>query len=85
VYRYHPLFKEFLIKEAGEHFKDTELFDIQQKAASLLEGAGQTEDAAELYLKTGDLKNLIPLILKNAQNLIMQGRSQTVEKWLKRG
>jgi DNA-binding SARP family transcriptional activator len=83
VYRYHPLFKEFLIKEAVEHFRDTELFDIQQKAASLLEGAGQTEEAAELHLKTGDLKNLIPLILKSAQNLIMQGRSRTVDKWLK--
>jgi DNA-binding SARP family transcriptional activator len=82
AYRYHPLFREFLLSKAEGHFGQAKVAEIRQKAARFLEESGDIEAAAELFIQAGDLQGLIPLILKNAQTLAMQGRTQTLEKWL---
>jgi len=82
VYRYHPLFREFLRAKAEEYFDDAELHQMQEKAANLLEDSGLIEGAAELYMRAGNLERLIPLILMHAQSLVMQGRNQTLWKWV---
>lgn len=83
VYRYHPLFRSFLQLRAQATYKDTELKEIQNITAHLLEESGDIESAAELFIKTDNWNNLVPVILRNAQTLIVQGRSQTLQKWIK--
>ena len=82
VYQYQPLFREFLLSFAKDSFTHEDLSIVQNKAASILMGFDLIDDAAELLCKTGNWKELILLINKNALSLLAQGRSQTLEDWL---
>lgn len=81
-YRYHPLFREFLLSRVDNIFQETELSDIRRNAAMLLMESGQTENAAALFIDAKDWNGLVMLILKNAQALISEGRSKSIEQWI---
>ncbi len=82
TYEYHPLFREFLMKRAGQSYSQTETRGIQKQAASLLLQSGQIEDAAELFSQAGAWEELSGLVMEHAQSFIMQGRNTTVGKWV---
>ncbi|KAF0215246.1 MAG: transcriptional [Geobacteraceae bacterium] len=82
VYRYHPLFRAFLLSRANDAFGKAEIAALKRKAAALLEESGRIEDAAVLLRDTGDWKALAGLVLGNAQILMAQGRSKTLLEWL---
>ena len=82
VYRYHPLFREFLLSKTTDFFDRAALSELQRDAALLLEGAGQIEHAALLLRKDEDWEGLVELALRHAQTLILQGRARTLEEWL---
>lgn len=81
-YQYHPLFRDFLRNRAKTAFPPDELADLQREAAQLLEQAGQIEDAARLYSDAGDRDGLTRMVVRHARELLMQGRSKTVEEWI---
>ena len=83
AYQYHPLFREFLQARARDTFSREELRTIMRRAAGLLDGASQTEDAAELYRMSGDWEGLVRLVLAHAGSMASQGRSRPLEEWLK--
>ncbi len=83
-YQYHPLFREFLIAWAKNTFDQKEIHILQQRAAELLEAGGQFEDAVDLFFEAKDYKNLIILVLKQAKQLIAQGRNKTLEQWIRK-
>ncbi|HTZ17309.1 MAG TPA: BTAD domain-containing putative transcriptional regulator [Dissulfurispiraceae bacterium] len=83
VYRFHPLFRDFLLARAVMTFPHGELVGIQLKAAGLLEEAGRAEDAFILRKAAGDLQGLIRMIHNQAGALIAQGRGKTLEEWLR--
>ncbi len=82
VYRYHPLFREFLQARARETFSRGGVRDVMSRAARLLEGEGRFEEAADLYRDAEAWDGLVSLILANAKALAAQGRSRTLEGWL---
>ncbi len=82
AYQYHPLFREFLQSYANNVYPYDKLLSLRQRAAVLLEEAGENEEAAQLYIKSGDWKGLSGLIMKRAGGLITQGRTQVLEQWL---
>ena len=82
VYQYHPLFREFLLAQARQQLTNAQFVQTQRRAAEILEGAGQFEDAIVLYSQTGDWERLAGLILQHARTMVEQGRSQTLEKWI---
>src|SRR6185369_11236361 len=65
VYQYHPLFREFLLARAEQTFPVDESREIRRKAASLLVGAGRTEDAAGLLMEAADWDGMTELILNS--------------------
>jgi DNA-binding SARP family transcriptional activator len=83
VYRYHPLFREFLLARRRQVLSPRELADVQRTAARLLEETGRTEEAFALFLQAGQVKDAIELILNHAPVLLAQGRAPTVERWLR--
>ncbi|MEK6656811.1 MAG: hypothetical protein AABY58_05155 [Nitrospirota bacterium] len=83
VYQYHPLFREFLLTQAGQKFNSAEIAQIQHGAAAILEKAGDIEEAIALYLYVKDWSAIAPLILKNAVALLSQGRNQVLEQWIR--
>ncbi|RME63005.1 MAG: hypothetical protein D6778_10255, partial [Nitrospirae bacterium] len=83
-YEYHPLFREFLQSFAVSAFPMEKIHSIQTDAAELLEISGKTEDAAELYIKTGNWNKLTDLILKHAESFFKQGRNMALEGYISR-
>lgn len=81
-YRYHPLFREFLISRAQDILKEEEIRVLKGRAAALLEQAGRIEDAARLLCDTGDHDSLARLTLAHAPSLLGQGRNRVLEAWL---
>ena len=82
VYQYHPLFREFLLARALDTFTANEVREIRRTAASLLEGAGRTEDAAGLLIEAADWDGTTALILNAAPLFASEGRSEAVHAWL---
>ena len=82
AYQYHSLFREFLLAQAEKTFAPGELREIRRKAASLLEAAGQSEDAAALLMQAADWDGLTQLILKSAPVFAAEGRSEALRGWL---
>ncbi len=82
VYQYHPLFREFLLAQAKQQLTDAQLIQTQHRAAEILEGAGQFEEAIVLYSQTEDWERLAGLILQHARTMVEQGRSQILSEWI---
>lgn len=82
VYRYHTLFREFLIAKAKEIFPSGELKKLQNRAAVLLEEAGQIDDAAGLLISACNWEGIVRLALAHAGSLVAMGRNKTLEEWL---
>ncbi len=81
-YRYHPLFRDYLIKQAKVVFAAEELLSLQIKAAQIQEEAGNIEDAARLYGDAGEGRQLARIVINHARHFLQQGRNRTVAEWL---
>jgi len=75
TFRYHSLFREFLQSKAKIYLTAREMFQLQKRAAKLLEQCGNMEEAIRLYLSTNDYDSAINAIEKNASSLMAHGRN----------
>ncbi len=82
VYRYHPLFREFLRNRAAESLAPGEVRRLKKTGAALLAAAGFTQEAIDLYCEVQEFDRAEPLILRQARPLLSQGRGRSVESWL---
>jgi ATP/maltotriose-dependent transcriptional regulator MalT/DNA-binding SARP family transcriptional activator len=82
VYRYHPLFRDFLLNRVKTKFPSDDLAAIRTRAAALLEQSGETENAARLYIDAEDERSLARMVIRHSRELLMQGRNKTVEEWI---
>lgn len=82
-YRYHPLFRDFLLHRAQQVLGPIEFRSLQRKAAELLVSTGRIEDGVLLLQAAEDWEGLVPVILAQANGLIEAGRSQTLEMWIR--
>lgn len=83
-YQYHPLFREYLQNKAVQAFTSEHMARLKKAAARLLESNGQIEQSIELFFESGHLHEVVRLILNHSEMLVIQGRNQTLEKWLRR-
>lgn len=83
-YRYHPLFRDFLLSRAASELDAVELLQIRGKAAAMLVESGQTEEAAALLAEIGDWGGLARLLAAKAKTLIVEGRNKTLETYLRK-
>jgi DNA-binding SARP family transcriptional activator len=84
AYRYHPLFREFLLARAKKTFVRDEFSAIAQRAAEVLAVAEQPEAAMELLQEAGDWQGVCSTLLKCAKAFIEQGRHGVLTRWLER-
>jgi LuxR family transcriptional regulator, maltose regulon positive regulatory protein len=82
IYRFHPLFREYLLIKAETAYRSDILFQLKRTASILLEESNRSEDAASLSIEAKDWDRLKGLILGKAAALTGQGRSRTVLEWL---
>jgi LuxR family transcriptional regulator, maltose regulon positive regulatory protein len=76
VYRYHALFREFLLERLRAEVPLEELAALRRRAAGLLEADGALDDATDLYFQAGDWASAARMTLAHAPAMIAQGRVQ---------
>jgi DNA-binding SARP family transcriptional activator len=84
VYQYHPLFREFLIEHGRAMWSASEATRHRDRAARVLEDAGQPEQALMLYLELEDTSAAARLILANAADLARAGRLDMLDSAIAR-
>ncbi|MDZ7832628.1 MAG: BTAD domain-containing putative transcriptional regulator [Desulfobacterales bacterium] len=84
IYQYHPMFREFLLNHALDVFPGPRMTRLKSEAARLLAAEGFTEPAVSLFFESGDVQDAIRLILKQAREMMLHSRFQTLEEWLRR-
>jgi ATP/maltotriose-dependent transcriptional regulator MalT len=84
AYRYHPLFRDFLLARASEDWTADELQLVRRGAAVALAEVGEIDSALELFLETSDEESAAALVVKEAPALVQQGRTHTVRDWIRR-
>lgn len=82
LYQLHPLVREFLTRKARETYSASELLDARRRAAALLAEQGQADVAAQLLLEIEDWPALQALVLQHAEQLLAQGRGETLVRWI---
>lgn len=78
VYRYHALFRDFLLAQGQTHFRGDERRRLLRQAAELLEDANCTEDAIALYTEAQAWPQAAALICRMAATFLGSGRNATL-------
>jgi ATP/maltotriose-dependent transcriptional regulator MalT/DNA-binding SARP family transcriptional activator len=82
-YRYHPLFREFLLRRAEQMFDVKNLRRIRESAASFLLDVKLEGEAADLLKAAAAWDSYRTLIKQYGPILVQQGRVHTLETWIR--
>jgi len=82
VYRFHPLFKSFLMAQSKKKLSAKRLLETQQKSFEILEHEGTIAEAAGLLIAASNWTQLTHFTIQYAQKLVASNRTQTLLKWL---
>jgi LuxR family maltose regulon positive regulatory protein len=82
VYQIHPLMREFLRQRAAQALPDAMSSAWLERAAALLRDAGCAEEAVALLVEAGNWDEIAKIALEQADDLLAQGRSDTLAGWL---
>lgn len=82
-YQYHPLFRDFLWKQAREFFSPETFERLLCRAGDILKETGGIDAAAERYSLAKAWNQLALLVLDQADCLCACGRNRTLVKWMK--
>ncbi len=82
VFRYHPLFREFLRARFKAVFPARRRQAMHRAAARYHERQEDPEQAVRLYLEAGDFHRAVRLIEKLGLPLMRQGKKQTLLGWI---
>ncbi|MFQ5943734.1 MAG: hypothetical protein ACE5JF_09290, partial [Anaerolineales bacterium] len=81
VYRYHALFREFLLRQLQAE-PDREQAALQRRAADLLTAAGGMEEGLEHYLEAEAWPEAIRVLQKIGEPAYRAGRLTLLARWL---
>lgn len=80
-YRYHPLFREFLLSEL-RRVDPGRVAELHVRAAEWYEQNGSPAKAIEHLLETPDRTNSVRLVAEHAMATFQAGQMGTVQRWL---
>lgn len=83
LYRYHDLFREFLLTRGRAEFPPEEFRVRLLRASEALEAEGCFEEAAALQVGAGHWEGVARIVRQHAEELVAQGRALTMESWLR--
>lgn len=84
TYRYHPLFRDFLIARLRRETPPVAFAALQSRAAAVTAAAGNFDDAVSLWIDAGAWAALVPALLGAAPALLSQGRWKPLVEWIER-
>ena len=77
-FHYHPLFRDFLLSKCGLEMQH----EILWKAAMWFEKQGQSDEAVESILRTGQEGDALQIIEPACEQAILNGNLQAIMDWL---
>lgn len=80
-WRYHPLFRDFLLAQAESVLGPDGVTAARRRACSVLLERGHADEAFELAVSSRDVDQLRAVILTSAPALLQEGRARTLEEW----
>ncbi|MGO7983540.1 hypothetical protein ACC691_37470, partial [Rhizobium johnstonii] len=80
-YRYHPLFREFLLSELQSAEPDL-VVELHVRAADWFEAHGSTAMALEHLLRTPQRQRCVLMVTRLALATYQSGQVATVRRWL---
>ncbi|MFO1318113.1 MAG: BTAD domain-containing putative transcriptional regulator [Burkholderiales bacterium] len=80
-WRYHDLFREFLLNRLTQELDAAQLAEVRRRAAALLADTGAPTEAVGLYRQVGDWKALVALVRDHGSGMFATGRWQTLAGW----
>lgn len=80
-YRYHDLFREFLLRRFDTDVDPVDRLRIRTTAAALLVESGELERAFALFCEAESWDHALALMLAHAQTLLGQGRWRILSDW----
>ncbi len=83
VFRYHPLFKAFLIAQSERQLDVHTLEEVKETTVGLLEKSGALAEAATLLTTMDNWPRFAQFTLRHAKDLVNTNYIQTLVKWLK--
>jgi ATP/maltotriose-dependent transcriptional regulator MalT/DNA-binding SARP family transcriptional activator len=83
-YRYHPLFREFLLAELRRSCPQEEVDALRRRAAEFAVQSGNIEDAVQQWTDAGAWDAMAAHLVAAAPDLLAQGRIQTLAGWIER-
>lgn len=81
-YRFHALFRNFLLHELAARIPRDERLRATRQAAQLLADRGEIVDALGLYRDAGEWRAMRNLVHAHALEWARQGRSQALSDWI---
>jgi LuxR family transcriptional regulator, maltose regulon positive regulatory protein len=81
LYRYHSLFRDFLLSQLGKHSRE-EVPKLHRAAADWFLTQDRPIPAIDHALETKDLRFVMPLLEKYAESLLNEGRLRLLTRWL---
>jgi DNA-binding SARP family transcriptional activator len=82
IYRYHPLFRAFLLRRGQETKPAPLLQEWRRRAAALLVSNGRSDEAVELFHETSDWEEVARVVRREAPALVARGEVKTLGRWL---
>jgi len=82
AYRYHDLFRAYLLARAEAAYTPGEWRRLQSTAAEVLKCNNEPEEAFALYVCTEDWDRAAELIVEHAARLLAQGRAEMLRRWI---
>lgn len=81
-YRFHPLFRDFLLQSAPKSAPCGERIALFVRAATILDEDAQPDAAVGLLTQAGAFDGLATLVKRRAAALLAEGRNDTLVAWL---
>lgn len=82
VYKYHPLYRDFLRSCARKGLSNETLVSLRRKAARILEEAEQSDAALALLFPNDDWEGMAAIVITHAPQMLKQGRHLPLREWL---
>jgi LuxR family transcriptional regulator, maltose regulon positive regulatory protein len=82
VFRYHPLFLQFLRVRASESVSADRRAELRRRGARALRAAGQVEEAVELFAEARAWDELGELLTAHAPGVLASGRGESLARWI---
>jgi LuxR family transcriptional regulator, maltose regulon positive regulatory protein len=83
TYRFHDLFRAFLLHAAKRTYPADQIRELQTTTAGLLRDLGEVEAAVALYVEAECWQTIAELLPKQAANLIAAGRWNVIVEWIR--